>query len=128
MKVEFCSGSTIPGLVNDCEKCMPAGIETLAPVLGRLAALEHLDLRKQHMAADGLAALLPQVGHLSHLTCLELDNNMLGQAGASELSLSLGNGCLTSLQVCSRPSSDLTAETWTCYRAPPLWFYSVHVF
>ena len=81
---------------------MHTGIETLAPVLGSLTALEHLDLRKQHMAAEGLSCLLSQVGHLSHLTCLELDNNVLGQAGASELSLALGNGCLTSLQECFR--------------------------
>jgi hypothetical protein len=69
-------------------------------VFGQLTALEHLDLRKQHMAANGLAALAAHLSRLSHLTCLELDNNNLGFAGASELALAVSTGSLPSLEVC----------------------------
>lgn len=81
-----------------------AGIEALAPVLGGLTGLEHLDLRKQHMTADGLAALAPHLSPLSHLTCLELDGNNLALSGASVFSLAAGSSGFSSLQVFSFPS------------------------
>ena len=78
---------------------MHAGITALAPALADLTALEHLDLRKQHMLVDGLAALTAQLSCLSHLTCLELDCNHLALSGASELASAAASGALPSLQV-----------------------------
>lgn len=77
-----------------------AGIQVLAPVFGQLTALEHLDLCKQQMGADGIAALAVYLSRLSHLTCLELDSNNLGLAGASELAMAASSGGLPALEVC----------------------------
>lgn len=78
---------------------LPAGMEALAPALGALTALEHLDLRKQHMAAEGFAELAAYLAPLSRLTCLELDTNNLAHAGASELAAVLSSGSLAALEV-----------------------------
>ena len=74
-------------------------MEALAPALGVLTALEHLDLRKQHMAAEGFAALAAHLAPLSRLTCLELDTNNLAHVGASELAAALSSGSLAALEV-----------------------------
>ena len=100
--------STVTGSNHTCSICvrlgadlslLPAGMEALAPALGVLTALEHLDLRKQHMAAEGFAALAAHLAPLSRLTCLELDTNNLAHVGASELAAALSSGSLAALEV-----------------------------
>lgn len=80
-------------------QCMHAGIGTLAPTLGHLTCLEHLDLRKQCMGCVGVGALAPHLHRLPQLTCLELDGNALAATAAAVLAAAVAGGALSALQV-----------------------------
>ena len=84
-----------------------AGMVALAPALRRLPALDHLDLERNPIGDEGLAALVappppagalpPPTGGLARLNGLELSFLQITDAGCAALAATLDSGALPAL-------------------------------
>ena len=84
--------------------------------------LQVLNLSINKFGADGMRALLAELGHASRLlrlTTLDLTGNALGPAGAAALAATLGRGALPKLEVLKLGRNDIGNEGLIAL-APPL--------
>jgi Ran GTPase-activating protein (RanGAP) involved in mRNA processing and transport len=74
------------------------GVSTLARNLGsRNTTLQKLTLSYNAITSTGVGVLLDTMEHSCHITDLDLENNRIGNEGASLLARSLGNNALPNL-------------------------------
>jgi Ran GTPase-activating protein (RanGAP) involved in mRNA processing and transport len=92
------SNSTLPKI--DLSSCAlnDDNVSILAQTLGsRNTTLQKLNLANNFHTFTGLGVLLETMEHNSHITCLELQENSIGNEGASLLARALGKSALPNL-------------------------------